>query len=522
MHNTFQNNIRRRQAASFGALKIVTRDAHVCQKQLREALKGDLLTWSCASGLWTVREDGDIVVKDGDMKDPFDFLAGLSARLGQLETQTTFVVYDADYWLENEPVVRRHVVEAVLKARQLGHLLLFVSRNEALHAELADELTTVRHPLPDREASKTELVKLLEGQGLSCNTVLYERALDAVQGLTSSRQADAFALGVVDHLMRKAEDETVSDLDVDVLRRYKEEEIAKLSFLKVSEPEKGFEDIVGHAAFKTWLSQRRYGFFPEAREYALPVPRGMLLVGPPGTGKSRLAEATASEWNVPFLTLDVGSVFGSMLGESEANVDMAIEIAERMAPCVLLVDEVERAFGSGKGGDRDGGTTERVIGKFLTWMAAKKAPVFVVFTSNEASNLPAQMIRKGRLDGIFFVDFPTQAERKAIFDYYLAKGPVDDALAKDPAELVSLTADWSGAEIEASVGDARYRAFEDGRRPLQAGDVVEEIKKATPVSTSMKEQIDRMRGWAKQYAQATQARPAWAGSAKGKKRNIEV
>lgn len=521
--NPFVDNIRRRQAASFGGLKIVTRDAHVCTKQLREGLKGDMLLWSVASGICKLKPDGDLVVSEPDTKDPFELCLSLNERLKASSRQLSLVLADLDHWLEGEPVIRRHVLEAVQTARTRGHLVLTMSRHAKLHPELADELTTIYHPLPDRDASRTELERMLKNQkGLDASGEQLERALDAVQGLTSSRQADAFSLGVVDFLLRKKEGNAADGLDVDVLRRYKEEEIAKLAFMKVSEPEKSFADLMGHEAFKTWLRQRRHGFFPEAREHALPVPRGMLLVGPPGTGKSRLAEATAHEWGIPFLTLDVGSIFGSMLGESEANVDMAIEIAERMAPCVLLVDEVERAFGGDKGGgDKDGGTTDRVIGKFLTWMAAKKSSVFVVFTSNEASNLPAQMIRKGRLDGIFFVDFPTTEERKAIFNYYLSKGPFRLDNDEQLQGLVEDTKDWSGAEIEAAIGDARYTAFEDGRRPLGYSDIQTEIKQAVPVSTSMKAQIDRMREWAKQYARATHAKPAWAGSAKAV-RNIEV
>jgi len=217
----------------------------------------------------------------------------------------------------------------------------------------------------------------------------------------------------------------------------------------------------------------------------------------------------------------VGSLFGSMLGESEANADIAMEIAEKMSPCVLLVDEVERAFGGDKGsGDRDGGTTERVIGKFLTWMATKKEPVFVVFTSNEASSLPAQMIRKGRLDSIFFLDFPEEKERTEILEYYLKKGPYD-MNEEQLKRLVEMTDNWAPAEIEAAVGDARYTAFERGE-PLSYFDVKSEIQQAVPVSVSMSGQIDRMREWAREYARSTHSKPSWSGSAAALTRSIEV
>jgi AAA+ superfamily predicted ATPase len=521
MTNAFTEEVRRRQAASFGGLKVVTRDAHTCQKHLRAALKGDVLLWSTASGLWRLKENGDMTALDKALKDPHDFVLGLRERLNETDKQTTFVAVDLDFWLEDDPIIRRHVIEAVQVARNLGHLLIYMSRHEKFHSELGDEVSVVKHPLPDREASREEMTGLLSKNKVPTEDL--EGALDAVQGLTSSRQADAFSLGIVDCLVRKSEGVAEPVLDVGILRRYKEEEIGKLDFLQVSEPEKSFDDLIGHAYLKDWLLRRRHGFAPEAREHALPVPKGMLLVGPPGTGKSRFAEAVAREWKVPFLTLDVGSIFGSMLGESEANVTHAIEVAERMSPCVMLVDEVERAFGGEGKGDKDGGTTERVIGKFLTWLSLKKDPVFVIFTSNVAENLPAAMIRKGRLDEIFFLDFSSEKEREAVFRYYLQKGPseVPDDVLK---ELVAQTDSWAPAEIEAAVGAARYTAFEDQKRALKGADIINEIDKTVPVSESMSRQVENMRTWAKKYARLTEYdqrgnRP-WSNSAGS--RTIEV
>jgi AAA+ superfamily predicted ATPase len=496
--NDFQLQVKRRQAASFGGIKIVTRDEHVCQKQLRAALKGDVLVWSAASGLWGLEDDGKLMPVDPEKTDAFEFGLQLKDYLRDRseQTQTSIIALGYDHWLNEDPVLRRHMFETVKDSRATGNLVLLVSRHEELHPELHDEIGIIRHPLPDREAAQDELERLLSRNEVRVNGQL-DLALDAVQGLTSSRQADAFSLAIVDALMDKRE-----LIDVDVLRRYKEEEIGRLDYLKVSEPSKSFDDLKGHNYLKTWLRNRRLGFLPEAVEAAVPTPRGVMFVGPPGTGKSRLVEACASEWRVPFLTLDVGSVFSKYVGESEAQITNAIEIAERMSPCVLLIDEVERAVGGEGGNSNDGGTTDRVIGKLLTWMANKTAPVFVVFTSNKADQLPAALIRKGRLDEIFFVDFPTATERTDVFNYYLGKAPTE-VKDTDLAKLVKATDQWSGAEIEAAVGDARFTAFADNKRLVTTQDVMQEISRTTPVSKSMADQISRMRKWAESYARNT-------------------
>jgi AAA+ superfamily predicted ATPase len=456
-----------------------------------------VLVWSTASGLWSLEEeDAALMPVDAEKNDPFEFGLGLKRFLDdRREGQTSIIVLGYDHWLNEDPVLRRHMFEAVKASRATGHLIILVSRHEDLHPELHDEVGIMRHPLPDRDAAEEELERLLSRNDVRVNGQA-NLALDAVQGLTSSRQADAFSLAIVDALMDKRE-----LIDVNVLRRYKEDEIAKLDYLKVAEPGKTFDDLKGHAYLKTWLRNRRLGFLPEAREAGVPVPRGVMFVGPPGTGKSRLVEACASEWRVPFLTLDVGSIFSKYVGESEAQITHAIEIAERMSPCVLLVDEVERSVGGG-GGDHDGGTTDRVIGKLLTWMANKTAPVFIVFTSNKADQLPAALIRKGRLDEIFFVDFPTSVEREDVFKHYLGQAPTD---MKDSgiSKLVKATDKWSGAEIEAAVGDARFTAFADDKRLLTSADVMMEINKTVPVSKSMTDQIARMRTWADSYARHT-------------------
>jgi ATP-dependent 26S proteasome regulatory subunit len=495
-------------------LRVMTRDARTCVRQIAASLSdgpSTLLYWNTAVGLVALKEGGlaQTVADEVDEEEVVRQITGalslleedrhdgseLSAHLREAGTggRVTFILHGIEAFLEDSPELRRHLLEAAECARAAQALIVLLSYEDKFDLEMNDCISTLYHPLPDRAHSKEMLIEMLP-QDIEIDT---DKALTAVQGLTSTRQADAFSLGIVEALQS---DRHVS---IDILRRYKEEEIGKLDYLKVGEPQKTFDDIVGHGYLKGWLKRRQHGFSPRARDFALPVPKGVLFVGPPGTGKTMLVESIAHEWRCPFLTLDVGSVFAGLLGESEANITRAIEIAEKMSPCVLLVDEVERAFGDKRGGgDNDGGTTDRVIGKFLSWMSTKSAPVFVVFTSNEADLLPAALVRKGRVDEIFFVDFPSHQERVKIFDYYLSMGP--GHVDCDPQHLGLVTEDWSGAEIEAAVGDARYTAFEDGERVVSQSDVLSEIGRCVPVSVSMSAKVHRMREWAKKYARPTE------------------
>jgi SpoVK/Ycf46/Vps4 family AAA+-type ATPase len=226
--------------------------------------------------------------------------------------------------------------------------------------------------------------------------------------------------------------------------------------------------------FKLWLRSRASAFGDAARAYGLPLPKGLLIVGIPGTGKSLTAKATASAFGLPLLRLDMGKVFGGLVGQSEANLRSVIQTAEAIAPCVLWIDEIEKGFSGSQGsGQTDGGTSSRVFGSFLSWMQEKEQPVFVVATANDVSQLPPEFLRKGRFDEMFFVDLPDARERAAIWDIVIARHgrkPTDF----DPVVLARACEQFTGAEIEAVFVDALYRAFGDNREPVAAdiGDAI--------------------------------------------------
>ncbi len=493
--------------AGFGGIRIVTRDEEAFVSEVKSSLlsvaKGGLYSWSCASGLWMHKAAG--LERELDERDPFVFFVMLlKPFMDDRKQPCTFLVFGLDEILEKEPVVRRGVIECIRYARTKGHLIVLVNSRDHAHRELHHECSMLHHELPSREQADAVLQRLMSRYSVTGSR---ELALDAAQGLTFSRQADAFSLALVDaKLATKAalaagSGAPAAEIDARTVRVFKEKEVGKKAFLKIEEPRVRFSDLIGHDYLKQWLTERRVALGPAARAAGLPSPKGVLFVGPPGTGKSRLAEATALEWGVPYLVLDMGGLYGSLLGESEARLSEALEIAERMAPCLLLLDEVERGFGSG-GADRDGGTQDRVLGKLLSWMASKTSPVFVVMTSNFADRLPAALIRKGRLDDLFCLDLPTPEERLQVFRHYLKRAEPHGLSEHDVLSVSTGTGGWVPSEIEAAVVSARFTAFAAGRQ-VQLFDIIGEIEKTVPVSRSMQGQVDQMRQWAAAFARKT-------------------
>jgi SpoVK/Ycf46/Vps4 family AAA+-type ATPase len=256
------------------------------------------------------------------------------------------------------------------------------------------------------------------------------------------------------------------------------------------------QHIGGLDELKKWLSNRAYAFSEKARAYGLPEPKGVLLLGVQGCGKSLAAKATAAEWKLPLLRLDVGSIFNQFIGSSEENIRKAISTAESLAPAILWIDEIEKGFSGGVGtGHLDAGVTARVFATFLTWLQEKKAPVFVFATANEIWLLPPEFFRKGRFDEVFFVDLPQQPERLDIFRIHLEKrGRKPENF--DVAELAKDSEGMSGAEIEQCVVAAMYEVFPSGR-DITTADVSKAMKDTVPLSVTMKESIDDLRRWAR-------------------------
>jgi SpoVK/Ycf46/Vps4 family AAA+-type ATPase len=281
----------------------------------------------------------------------------------------------------------------------------------------------------------------------------------------------------------------------------KKDIIRKSGLLDWIDDQTDMNSIGGLSGLKSWLEKRKDAFSEDAFDYGLPAnPKGILLVGIQGAGKSLFAKAISSFWNFPLLRLDMGKVFSGLVGSSEQNMRQVFKVAESVAPCILWCDEIDKGMsGTKASSSSDGGTTSRVLGSWLTWMQDRKAPVFVVATANDVTSLPPELLRKGRFDEIFFVDLPKFSERKIIFQIHLEKR-ARNSKDYNIDKLAELSENYTGAEIEAAIESSLYEAFSDNKRDITTFDITQSIKESVPISKLMREEIDFLRAWASERA----------------------
>jgi AAA+ superfamily predicted ATPase len=372
--------------------------------------------------------------------------------------------------------------------------IVLVSPVQEIPEELEKEITVLNHPLPARDDLSALLdriiadVKQFKQVKIELDDAGRERLLQAALGLTLGEAENVFAKIIV-------KDERLSGDDVNEVFAEKQQIIRKSGLLEYYATDETFGNVGGMAVLKDWLNKRAAAFTNEARAFGLPSPKGILMLGVQGCGKSLCAKAVANLWQLPLLRFDMGRMFGSLVGSSEENVRRAIAVAESVAPAILWVDEIDKAFAGSQGsGATDGGTTARVFGTFLTWLSEKTAPVFVVATANDISQLPPELMRKGRLDEIFFVDLPSREERTEIFRIHLTKRG-REAAQFELAGLAEAAANFSGAEIEEAINSALYDAFY-ARTDLTTAQVLAAIGQTVPLAKTMDEQISRLRIWA--------------------------
>jgi SpoVK/Ycf46/Vps4 family AAA+-type ATPase len=458
-----------------------------------ESLKRALYTWTVTGGVKPAIPRPTVSSTRSGLPGEIEVLAQI------LETTENgvFLLKDFHPYLKDYRVVRL-LRDLAAKMRGRSQTLIIVSPNLTLPQDLEKEVTVVEFPLPtEAEISETlncviDTVKNNKNVDTELSSVLRERVVKSAQGLTQDEIESVFARSLVEKRR----------FDLDAILNEKKQIIRKSGLLEYYAPDSGIADVGGLDLLKEWLDKRTKTFTDEARDFGIPAPKGILLLGVQGCGKSLVAKAVANHWNLPLLKLDVGRIFGSLVGQSEENIRKAISTAESVSPCVLWADELEKGFaGAGSQSVSDSGTTARVFATFLTWMSEKTKPVFLIATANDISALPPEMLRKGRFDEIFFVDLPNELEREQVFAIHLGKRKrnVEDFGLKS---LSKATEGFSGAEIEQVVVGALYVAFDAGR-DLQQKDLLAEAKQAVPLSVMMREEIDELRTWAE-----LRARPA--------------
>lgn len=458
---------------------------------LAQLQRKPLLLWSSTVGLINPALPERA---DASKRDPLTLLATI---LDDGES-CIWVLRDFHPFLRDPNVVRR-LREAAFGLRASNKTVILLGPVLKIPNELEKEVTVLDFNLPSAEQMDVVIQKAIEGSERNGKIeVMLDRRqrgrlVQACLGLTENEAKDAVAKAIILAGGRLGGDA------VEAVTAEKQQIIRKSGLLEFHASREVLTNVGGLETLKGWLRKRVRAFSDEARAFGLPEPKGILLVGVQGCGKSLVAKAVANSWRLPLLRLDVGRLFASLVGSSEENLRSAIRVAESIAPVVLWVDEIEKGFsGVGSSNVSDAGTAARVFGSFITWLQEKQRPVFVIATANDVSQLPPELVRKGRFDEIFFVDLPDAAERAEVWKIHLAKRNRDPAQF-DLNTLAMASDGLSGAEIEEAVIAGLYEAFDQGR-PLNMGDLLEVLQETVPLSQMMAEEIDGLRAWARQRA----------------------
>jgi ATPase family associated with various cellular activities (AAA) len=499
MLSPFAETLHRYLRAGYPALAVITHEEErllTDLRTLREA-RWPFVTWTMSKG-WA---DADGSLLNKGLGDPLRAVQ----VLGDLPERTLAVFFDIHPYLGQVPELVRAVRDHLPMAKATQRPILLCSPALSLPVELEKDVALLDYPLPAREALRALLDELIGPAKIAVPPDIRAAMLDAARGLTWNEAENAFALA----LMR---DRARVDQMPGTVQGEKTALVRKSGLLELLTPSETLEEVGGLAVLKAWLASQgallaraaealAWGFAPRD------LPKGVLLLGPPGTGKSLVARAIAGTWDLPLLRLEMARVLGSLVGQSEASTQGALRLADAMAPCVLHVDEIEKALAGAGAGHLDSGVTSRVVGALLTWLQERglgpdgiPAPVFVVATANRIEALPPELFRPGRFDQVFFLDLPDIAERRAVVDIHLrARRQCVPAAAV--AALAQVTEEYSAAELEQVVKVGCLRAFQDGGRALSAEDLEAARRQVTRLARSRPEEIHALREWAGRRAQ---------------------
>lgn len=470
----------------------------------------NLYIWNSTEG---IKHNGNVV--DGkvvDLKAAIDFC---EAKANDKSTKNLFVFCDAHNYLteKSNPIYRRRLKDFAINIRNKGYTCncIIISPTFEISTDLQKEVTILDFPLPSKDEVRDIITKFVnsyrgvKGVTIDVDDNLLERFVDISLGLTSLEIENCLSRALVN-------DRCLDKNDLKTILNEKKQIIRKTGILEYIDSNLNLADVGGLQTLKKWLELRSHCFGDTAKEFGVKPPKGVLLTGVPGCGKSLTAKCVASAWNMPLLRLDMGKIFQGVVGSSESNIRLALKTAEAVAPSILWIDEIEKGLSGSKGNGGDGGTSTRVFGTLLTWMQEKTAPVFVFATANDISGLPPELLRKGRFDEIFFVDFPSKDERKKILEIHIAKLK-RDVSKFDTSRLASLCGEetfgkdivLAGAEIEAWVADSLIEAFSrkvngDKNADMEMGDFETTIRRIVPMGQMRKDEFKSLREWANENA----------------------
>jgi SpoVK/Ycf46/Vps4 family AAA+-type ATPase len=391
---------------------------------------------------------------------------------------------------QDSVLINRKIRNLINKFKSQGKVLIILSPDVQIPMELDKEINVINYKLPGREELKIVLKASCEAAGAPYPNN-EEELINAAQGMTTMEADNAFSIALVES----------KKYDPKIIRREKSAIVKKTGLLEVIETPFTMDDIGGLENLKGWLNGRKNCFSTKAREFGITSPKGLVLAGVPGTGKSLSAKAVAGLWGRPLLRFDMGRIMGGIVGESESNMRKCLEIAQAVAPCVLWIDEIEKGLSGVKAGGNQQEAhevTKRVFGELLNFMQDREADVFLVATCNSLDSLPPELIRGGRIDAIFWVDLPDSVQREEIIKIHLRRrGRKPNMFNADIAKLVQVSEGFTGSEIEVWVQESLIHAFNTGHADIQLDDLLATIDDITPISKLMKAEIDLSRAKSK-------------------------
>ena len=461
------------------------------EERIVEAARRVCESRGCQLHLWDHADFFQAVTGEGTgtptAKDPLTALETIDKTVGE----AVFLLRDFHQCWDKQPRIVRKMRNLAQRLKYTKKTVIVTTPLDCVPEELKDDVVLVDFPGPGYRDLVSILKRLLEAPNVrsALDSETAERIVRSALGLSSNQAQRVFAKAIVSNGQLDAR-------DIELITAEKQQIIRESGALEYFTPSETLADVGGLEVLKEWLGMRERAFGKAARAYGLPEPKGIALIGVPGTGKSLTAKMISSLWRLPLIRLDIGALFGELVGMSEQNVRKALRLAETVSPCVLWIDEIEKSLSSG-GGAGDGGTSQRVFATLLSWMQEKSRPVFVVATANDISRLPPELLRRGRFDEIFFLDLPTRTERREIFRVHLAKRRRDPERF-DVERLAAASESYVGAEIEQAIVDAMFIAFNDPDEPgreFTTEDVEAALARLVPMSHSQRENIASLRAW---------------------------
>ena len=452
---------------------------YIIRKNVKTNLNRTIYSWDFVDG-YTNNPNNDGFGKRNPLQ-ALELVERLTA-----ETPALFLLKDFNRFLSDVAISRKlKNISRILKLQPKTIIIICSELN--IPIELKDLITILNFNLPIESEINQELNRLIVSLNIEIEPELLEKLTRACQGLSLERIRRVLSKIIASY-------KTIDESSIDILLSEKKQIISQTQILEYSSANENIKNIGGVENLKDWLKKRKTSFSIQASNYGLPTPRGLLLIGIQGTGKSLTAKAIATEWQLPLLKLDVGKLFGGIVGESESRLRQMIEVSETLSPCILWIDEIDKAFNSGES-QGDSGTSSRVLGTFLSWLSEKTKPVFVVATANNVDLLPLELIRKGRFDEIFFLDLPRKQERAQIFEIHIKEFRPKTWDVFDYLKLAKLSESFSGAEIRQSIIESMYEAFYE-KREFTTEDICSALQELIPLAQLENKQTLKLQSWA--------------------------